>query len=231
MSRNSLSRRLQALSKSISINANDIQGLDAYTKGEIDALLSGLDVYSTTEVDQLLNALSFYTEAEVDALIAGVSGGPSLHFFQVRDDGTTGQATTGTLSDLVGVWATPDEVGTMFSWDSSTGELEVTSESDVLDFSISVHTYNNLNNRHELHVALLEDSGGGYSAIQEASNYASRSNTQDEGQVVIASFKVFSVSAGTKYKIAVSDIGVSATVGAPQVAGQTYLSVTGVDNG
>ncbi len=228
MSRNSLHRRLTTLAKSVSINASDIQGLDAYTKGEVDALLSGLDAYSTTEVDQLLDALSFYTEEEVDALVAGVSAGPSLHFFQVKDDGTTGQATTGTLSDLVGMWATPDEVGTRFSWNSSTGELEVTSELDVLEFNVNVHTHNNLNNRHELHVALLEDSGGGYSVIQEASNYSSRNNAQDEGQVVIASFKVFSVSTGTKYKIAVRHVGVSATVGAAPVSGQTYLSVTGV---
>ena len=155
----------------------------------------------------------------------GGGGGTTIDHFQVKDDGTTGQLTTGSAVDLAGMWATPDNTGTGFSWNGTTGVLSVTSASDVVEFDINIHSYNNLNNRHELHVQLLEDTGGGYSVIQEASSYTSRNNTQDEGQVTIGGWKIFNVAANTDYKVRIFDIGVAATVGASNVSGQSYISV------
>ncbi len=157
------------------------------------------------------------------ALAGGGGGGTTITFFQVQDNGSTGQLTTGSAVDLAGMWDTPDLTDSNFTWNGSTGELTINA-AGTLEVDCTVSSWNNLNNRHELHVQLMHDSGGGYVKVMEASNYSSRNNTQDEGDTQINGFKIL-VAAGDKIKLRVFDIGVAATVGSSNVAGQTYLSV------
>lgn len=164
-------------------------------------------------------------QGRVTAAANGSSGGGSApKFFQVADDGTTGQLTTTSDVDLAGIWATPDMTDSDFSWNGATGELTVTADG-TLEFNISVHSWNNANNRSEMHVQIQEDTGSGYSTVQEASSYTTRNNTQDEGQVTFPGWKR-AVSNGDKFKLRVRHVGVAATVGASNISGQTYLSVT-----
>lgn len=151
-------------------------------------------------------------------------GGSAPKFFQVADDGATGQLTTTGDVDLAGIWATPSLTDSDFAWDGATGELTVNA-TGTLEINVSVHSWNNANNRSEVHVQIQEDTGSGYSTIQEASSYTTRNNTQDEGQVTFPGWKR-AVSSGDKFKLRVRHVGVAATVGAATVSGQTYLSVT-----
>lgn len=185
-----------------------------------------------SQVSDLQPYLTGITKSMVESVLTGVisshshsGGGVSIDHFQVRDDGSTGQLTTSGAVDLSGMWGTAFNPGSGFSWNGATGELTVDAASDVLHLDILVHSWNNLNNRHELHVQIQEQPpAGSYSTIMEASTYTSRNNTQDEGGVSIPGLKIFSVAAGTKYKLRVSDIGVAATIGASQIANQTYIS-------
>ncbi len=151
---------------------------------------------------------------------AGGGGGTTVTFFQVEDDGSTGQATTGSAADLAGMWATPSLTDADFSWNGTTGILTVNTAGTV-EFDIKVCSWNNANNRHELHVQLYKN---GSTVIVEDAQYASRNNTQDEGSAYICGFKD-SASVSDTYRIRVFDIGVAATIGAANVAGMTYLSV------
>lgn len=144
--------------------------------------------------------------------------GTTVTFFQVADDGATGQLTTGTPADLAGMWAAPTLTAADFIWNGATGILEVNA-SGTLEIDAKVTSWNNLNNRHELHAQLFDGSG----VLVEDAQYASRNNTQDEGSVYIPGFKV-AVTAGDTFRLRVFDIGVAATVGAANVAGMTYLS-------
>lgn len=148
--------------------------------------------------------------------------GTSESYFQVEDDGTTGQLTTGTAADLTGIWATPSLTdATDFSWNGTTGILTVNT-SGTVEFDVKVNSYNNANNRHELHIQLYKN---GTTVLTEDAQYASRNNTQDEGGAYIHGFKD-TATAGDTYRVRVFDIGVAATVGASNVAGQTYISAT-----
>jgi hypothetical protein len=122
------------------------------------------------------------------------------------------------------MWGTPAVSDTPYSWNGTTGELTINAVG-VPDFTVVVQGWNNANNRNETHVLLLRDTGGGYSKIAENSNYSSRNNTQDEGGAMIPGFLVPDHSSGDKYKLQVFDIGVAVTIGAANVANQTYLSV------
>lgn len=146
-------------------------------------------------------------------------GGTTITFFQVEDDGTTGQATTGTAADLAGMWGTPSFTDADFSWNGTTGILTVNT-TGTLEMDIKVCSWNNANNRHELHAQIYKN---GTTVIVEDAQYASRNNTQDEGSVYINGFKDAATATDT-YRIRVFDIGVAATIGASAVAGMTYIS-------
>ncbi|MGB1373818.1 MAG: hypothetical protein ACPG6R_11900 [Aequoribacter sp.] len=150
---------------------------------------------------------------------AGGGGGTTVTFFQVEDDGSTGQLTTGTAADLSGMWGTASLTDSDFSWNGTTGILTVNT-AGTLELDIKVTSYNNLNNRHELHAQVYKN---GSTVLVEDAQYASRNNTQDEGSVYINGFKDTAAVDDT-YRIRIFDIGVAATVGASNVAGMTYLS-------
>lgn len=152
---------------------------------------------------------------------AGADGadGTTITFFQVEDDGTTGQLTTGTAADLAGMWGTASLTDSDFSWNGTTGILTVNTAGTV-EFDIKVTSYNNANNRHELHVQLYKN---GSTVLVEDAQYASRNNTQDEGSVYLPGFKD-TAAVNDTYRLRVFDIGVAATIGASNVAGMTYIS-------
>lgn len=153
---------------------------------------------------------------------AGGGGGSSPSFFQVEDDGTTTQLTTGSFADVTTIWGTPSITDADFSFTS--GVLTVNA-AGTLVLDILVHSWNNANNRHELHVRVMRDTGGGFAEEVEASSYTSRNNTQDEGKVAIPGFKL-AVSSGDEIKIQILDVGVAASVGGSTIPGQTYISAT-----
>ena len=149
-----------------------------------------------------------------------VTSTQSIEFFQVQDDGVTGQATSGTTSTLQGLWDTPTLLSSSaFSFDGSTGLLTVL-KAGVIEFDIKLTSYQTLGNRHELRVEIQRNSS---QVIMTDSQYASRDSINNTGSSYINGFK-FSSSANDTYRLRVKDVGVEATIGASQVAGMSYFS-------
>ena len=149
---------------------------------------------------------------------AAPGSGATITFFQVEDDGSTGQATTGTRTDLDGMWGTPSHTDSDFSWNGSTGILTVNTTGKVC-FNVAVAGKNTGANRCELHADIYKN---GSAILIETANYATRDSSQDEGNVVIAGFLDDAVATDT-YRLRVSDNGVSMTIGHADVAGMTYF--------
>lgn len=152
---------------------------------------------------------------------SGGGSGATVTFFQVEDDGTTGQATTTGAVDLAGMWGTPSLTDSDFSWNGTTGILTVNT-AGTLELNVKVTTKQTAGNRHELHVQVYKN---GSAVLIEDSNYASRNATQSEGSAYIVGFKD-TAAANDTYRIRVYHAGVAASVGVAGVAGQTYLSAT-----
>ena len=176
-------------------------------------------VNALEQIDEHERAALIYMIDEIETAGGGGGGGTAITFFQVEDDGTTGQATTGSAVDLAGMWASPTLTDNDFTWNGTTGILTVNT-AGTIEFDIKITSYNNANNRHELHAQIYKN---GATVIMEDSNYASRNNTQDEGSCYIVGFKD-SCNIDDTYRIRVFDVGVAATIGASNVAGQTYIS-------
>ncbi len=140
--------------------------------------------------------------------------------FNVVDDGATGKLTTNSFADIDTIWDTPavlDASG--YSWNSSTGALTVL-KSGNLQITLKIVTWNNLNNRHQL---VLRINKNGTFMIGD-SQYASRSNTQDEGGAYIPSF-IMPVAANDVITFQAKDVGVAATMGgSTQVSKMSYIS-------
>lgn len=143
-------------------------------------------------------------------------GGADISLFMVTDDGTSTQLTTGSAVTVTGIWDTPAITSADFSFAS--GVLTLNS-AGTLEITVMAHSWNNANNRHELHVILRKNG----SEIAEASTYTSRNNTQDEGGVVIPSYLSPVVAADT-FDLQVFDVGVAASIGGSTIPGQTYIS-------
>jgi len=147
-------------------------------------------------------------------------GGTTITFFQVEDDGTTGQLTTGTAADLAGMWGSPSLTDSDFSWNGTTGILTVNT-AGTIELDIKTTSWQDTaNNRHELHVQLYKN---GTTVLVEDSQYASRNTTQDKGSAYINGFKD-TAAVNDTYRIRVFDVGVAAEIGDANVAGMTYLS-------
>ena len=150
-------------------------------------------------------------------------GGTTVTFFQVEDDGTTGQLTTGTLADLAGMWASPSLTDGDFSWNGTTGVLTVNTDGILeLDVSVTGH-YVTVSYHVQIDMSIQIDTGGGYSELIGAHNYAARDFTHDMGTTSVVGFKVI-VSAGDLIKVQLKDIGQVFSIGVAAVAAQTYLS-------
>ena len=148
------------------------------------------------------------------------SGGTVIDFFQTQDNSGSGQTLTSTTYTDVNssIWSTAF-TGTGFSWDGT--ELTVTAAADAIEFNVSIQGITTNNNRVELGVRLMEDTGSGYNTLTTVTQYALRNNGQNEGNVTLVSFYTFNVSAGTKYKIQVNRAGVNCEVG---TQGGTYFN-------
>jgi len=140
--------------------------------------------------------------------------------FNVVDDSSTGKLTTNSFADIDTIWDTPSVLDTSgYSWNSSTGALTVL-KSGTLQVTLKVVTWNNLNNRHQL---VLRINKNGTFMVGD-SQYASRSNTQDEGGAYIPSF-IMPVAANDVITFQAKDVGVAATMGgSTQVGKMSYVS-------
>jgi len=146
------------------------------------------------------------------------SNGTSVSFFQVQDNLGEGQDLLTSYKDVSGIWGTAFE-GEGFSWNGI--ELTLNEYSNVLEFNVSVQGITDYNNRVQVNVMLLEDSGSGYEKLTEVSQYSLRNNIQNEGNVNLSSFCVFNVNVGTKYKIQVLRKGANSKIG---TQGGTYFN-------
>lgn len=219
-------------SNAITLNSGaTIDGRDLGTDGtKLDGIASGAevnpDVVSQAEAEAgTATTERIWTAQRVAQAIAALEsgGGTTVTFFQVEDDNTTGQTTTATYADLAGIWATPSITDSDFSWNGTTGVLTVNT-AGTLCLDILVMAYQATGaNRTEMDIALLEDTGGGYSIIMESSNYSHRNTTQRKGGASIPGFKR-SVSAGDDFKIQVRDVGTAVDVGSSSFGPSTYIS-------
>jgi len=145
-------------------------------------------------------------------------GAPAL--FNVLDDSSTGKLTTNSFADIDTIWDTPSVLDTSgYSWNSSTGALTVL-KSGTLQITLKIVTWNNANNRHQL-VIRINNNG---TFVVGDSQYASRSNTQDEGGAYIPAF-IMPVAANDVLTFQAKDVGVAATMGgSTQVGKMSYIS-------
>lgn len=175
-----------------------------------DAEISALGYIKTDNNTQL-------TDAEIAAL-GYVKSGTTMSFFQVQDDGTTMQDTTGTYEVVAGMWATPTLTNSDYTFNSSNGELTVNT-AGIIEFDCKLVTYQNGNNRHELYIELQKNG----TQLTFDSQYASRNNTNRIGGAYIMGFKD-SCIIGDVYRIRTKDVGVNALIGHLQISGTSYIS-------
>ena len=182
--------------------------LSAETAVDADDVMYHVDVSDTTD-----DPAGTSMKVTISELLKG-----AIRFFQVQDDGSTGQLTTGTPTDLAGMWDTPSINTGDFSWNGTTGVLTVNADG-IIEVEGNVTGYNEANNRNELKVQLYKN---GSTVLVEDSQYASRNNTQRVGSAYVHGFKD-SCTSGDTYRLRVYDAGVGVTIGASQIAGDTYL--------
>lgn len=184
--------------------------------GAADFTTSLNDIFDFTQV---AGGPTWYCSGYILASGKAISQTYNISMFQVDDDGTTGQTTTGSAAVLVDIWNTPSLIDAAdFTFVDSTGLLTVLT-AGILEVDVKVSSWQDtVNSRHSLHVILEKNS----SPLVEGSSYTSRDNTADEGQVNINGYKV-AVAVNDTFRLTISDIGVAAEVGAAAVAGQTYF--------
>ena len=146
------------------------------------------------------------------------TNGTSIDFFQVQDNSASSQALTTSFADVTGIWGAAF-TGSGYTWDGT--ELTVTSASDAIEFNASAQGIVTGNNRVEVGLRLMADTGSGYVELTRVSQYALRNNANDEGNVTFGGFHVFNVVAGTKFKIQVSRVGSASSIGSQ---GGTYFN-------
>lgn len=193
----------------------DITAL-GYVKTDNNTQLSDADItalgYVKTDNDTQLS------DADITALGYVKTSGTTMSFFQVQDDGVTGQITTNSFATVGGVWDTPTLTGSDYTFNAATGQLQI-NKAGTIEFDCKIVTYNNLNNRHELYIELQKNSV----TLTSDAQYASRNNTQRVGGAYIMGFKDTCVS-GDIYRLRTKDVGVAATIGVTTAAKMSYLS-------
>jgi len=193
----------------------DITAL-GYVKTDNNTQLSDADItalgYVKTDNDTQLS------DADITALGYVKTSGANISFFQVQDDGVTGQIVTAGYFDAVNFWDTPTLTDADFTFNSTLGHLTV-NKAGIIEIDAKLVTYNALNNRHELYIELQKN---GVSLVAD-SQYASRNNNQRVGGAYISGFKD-SAAIGDIYKLRTKRTGVNATIGVTTAAKMSYLS-------
>ena len=158
------------------------------------------------------------SDAEITALGYVKTSGKDISFFQVQDDGVTGQLVIAGYFDAVNFWDTPTLTDADFTFNSTLGHLTV-NKAGIIEIDAKLVTYNALNNRHELYIELQKN---GVSLVAD-SQYASRNNNQRVGGAYISGFKD-TAAIGDIYKLRTKRTGVNATIGINTAAKMSYLS-------
>tara|TARA_Y100000593_G_C4278164_1_gene321281 strand:+ start:545 stop:1441 length:897 start_codon:yes stop_codon:yes gene_type:complete len=192
-------------------------------------LVAGTNVTITT--DDATDSITI--DAEIDS--------STQTFFQALKDGN--QTTTTTMADLTG-WTVNANPSGDYSLNTSTGELTF-NEAGYYSISYSILADQSGNNRQELQVQLLADTGSGYNLVAGSvdKQYATRNNTQDEGSAQVSNL-VFQAAVGDKVKVQVAHVGVSGVIGtddaklsvfslgttASEIANKRLYKVTSIDS-
>lgn len=207
----------------------DVIALEGYGTSNFDgdyANLTNKPTIPTQITDSEIAALGYVktdndtqlTDADITALGYVKTSGTTVTFFQVQDDGITGQAVTNGYQNVAGLWDTPSLTDSDFTFDNSLGHLTVKKDG-VIEIDAKLVSYNTGNNRHELYIELQKN---GVSLISDA-QYASRNLTQRLGGAYIMGFKD-SCSVGDIYKLRTKRVGVTADLGTNTGAGMSYFS-------
>tara|TARA_R110002074_G_scaffold342272_1_gene512817 strand:- start:308 stop:1498 length:1191 start_codon:yes stop_codon:yes gene_type:complete len=186
-----------------------------YVKTDNDTQLTDSDISALGYVKTDNNTQ--LSDADITAL-GYVKGGTEISFFQVQDDGTTGQSTTTNYATVVGIWDTPSLTDADFTFNSTTGQLLV-SKAGNIEFDCKIVSYNVGNTRHELYIELQKN---GTTIVADA-QYASRNNTQRVGGAYIMGFKD-TCSSGDIYILRTKHVSAPATIGVNTAAKMTYMS-------
>ena len=190
------------------------------------AMISALASNDTQLSDADITALGYVktdndtqlSDADIAALGYVKTSGTSISFFQVQDDGTTGQVVTSGYQNVQGLWDTPSITNSDFTFDATLGHL-TTNVAGIIEIDTQMLAYGTLNDRVQLMVELQKNG----TTLVSDSNYATRNFTQRTGSVSIHGFKD-SCSIGDIYKIRVKVVGVSVTLGSVDAALGSYFS-------
>lgn len=193
----------------------DIAAL-GYIKTFTNTQLSDADItalgYVKTDNDTQLS------DADITALGYVKSSGTDISFFQVNDDGATGQLVTNGYQNAAGFWDTPTLTNSDFTFDNTLGHLTVNT-AGTIEIDAKLVTWQDENNRHELYIELQKN---GVTLIADA-QYASRNLNQRVGGAYLMGFKT-SVSSGDILKLRTKRVGVAATIGINTAANMSYFS-------
>tara|TARA_R110002050_G_scaffold58647_1_gene131498 strand:+ start:17362 stop:18555 length:1194 start_codon:yes stop_codon:yes gene_type:complete len=176
-----------------------------------DADITALGYIKTDNDTQL-------SDADITALGYVKTSGKDISFFQVQDDGVTGQTVLAGYFDAINFWDTPTITDADFTFNGTLGHLTI-NKSGLIEIDAKLVTYNTLNNRHELYIELQKN---GVSLVSDA-QYASRNSAQQVGGAYIMGFKD-NASAGDIYKLRAKRTGVDADIGINDAAKMSYFS-------
>jgi len=179
------------------------------TQSEIEAF--GFSTTDNNDNTQL-------SDADIEAFGYVKTSGTNTSFFQVQDDGVTGQVVSSGYQNAAIFWDTPTITNSDFTFDNSLGHLTV-NKAGIIEIDAKLASYNSANNRHELYIELQKN---GVSLTSDA-QYASRNNTQRVGGAYIMGFKADAVI-GDIFKLRTKRVGVEATIGVTTAAKMSYFS-------
>ena len=158
------------------------------------------------------------SDADITALGYVKTSGTTMSFFQVQDDGVTGQTVTNGYNDAISLWDTPSLTSSDFSFDATSGVLTVNT-AGVLEVDAKLVGVTTANNRVEMYIQLQKN---GVELVSDA-QYSIRSNNQSTGGAYIMGYKV-NAAIGDRFKLRTKRVGVVADLGINNAANMSYFS-------
>lgn len=215
-SKSNVAETLEALEGSVGGSGFSGDYNDLTNKPTIPTQLTDGDIaalgYIKTDTNTQLS------DADITALGYVKTSGTNISFFQVQDDGVTGQAITNGYQDVFSLWDTPSSTSSDFSWDATTGILTMNA-AGVLEIDAKLVGETTGNNRVELYVQLQKN---GVELISDA-QYAMRNATHSTGGAYIMGYKVDAII-GDRFKLRTKRVGVVADLGINKAANMNYFS-------